>query len=187
MHKRTRNKRRKINKRVAWTRHDIDSTIERHGHEYGVTLRSKYKKKAKVLNQEFIAKHNVKPEDYNVSDTLQAELLFRRVNWNLYDYKIDKIFIFHDMEEHNNMYSSKHDLGGYCICVTESETVRSIKIMKRQTKEDNAWRYLQIGTCKLYNQNVSFNEIQSVISEHGIEYIDFNQDDIEGAVKCTWE
>eukprot|EP01083_Nonionella_stella_P282521 961326_1 len=105
--------------------------------------------------------------------------LFRRVNWNLYDYKIDKIFIFHDMEEHNNMYSSKHDLGGYCICVTESETVRSIKIMKRQTKEDNAWRYLQIGTCKLYNQNVSFNEIQSVISEHGIEYIDFNQDDIE--------
>eukprot|EP01083_Nonionella_stella_P282522 961327_1 len=132
-----------------------------------------------LLNQEFIAKHNVKPEDYNVSDTLQAELLFRRVNWNLYDYKIDKIFIFHDMEEHNNMYSSKHDLGGYCICVTESETVRSIKIMKRQTKEDNAWRYLQIGTCKLYNQNVSFNEIQSVISEHGIEYIDFNQDDIE--------
>eukprot|EP01083_Nonionella_stella_P019750 54822_1 len=53
MHKRTRNKRRKINKRVAWTRHDIDSTIERHGHEYGVTLRSKYKKKAKVLKHEY--------------------------------------------------------------------------------------------------------------------------------------
>eukprot|EP01083_Nonionella_stella_P019752 54824_1 len=50
---RTQNKRRKITKRVVWTRHDIDSTMKRHGHEYDVTLRSKYRKKANVLKHEY--------------------------------------------------------------------------------------------------------------------------------------
>eukprot|EP01083_Nonionella_stella_P167680 564259_1 len=49
MSENTRNKKRKITKHITWNRQEINKIIETHGENYGVTVRSRYKKKARVL------------------------------------------------------------------------------------------------------------------------------------------
>eukprot|EP01084_Bolivina_argentea_P198426 339776_1 len=75
------------------------------------------------LDSEWSKDNKVTDDDYIIcgKDAMrQAEFLKRKTKWNLFNYKLDKMYIMDAMNDWSNQFMSSNFLGEYFLAVTKS-------------------------------------------------------------------
>ena len=68
------------------------------------------------------------------------------------------------MREYNNQIKCSHDLGEYVLCTISINDIKNIKILQKQSYDNNnaQYLYLQIGGGKFWKQCWSLSDIERI-------------------------